>query len=157
MFEAQLPIIELQYQDNTGRKAAFQMHCRPDTTYSSADASATALASVVASITGATLVRQRIIFKAVATPKETAAEGSSVKRQGVFFFEGVDELFQGLIGVPAFDEDKYRQDEPGAGVLVNLEDSYVIAFIEAYLSLEWTNRFGVVMHRLITAYRQSRV
>jgi hypothetical protein len=155
--DALTPIIELQYQDETSSKAALQVKVPIGTTYSAADAAATALASVVASITGCVLVRQRIIYKAVQSPKLMAATGSSIKRQGVFIFEHNEDGNQELIGIPGILDSVLATEEPGAGVLIDLTNTDVIAFISAYIGLNWCNPFGISQETLVTAYRQSRV
>jgi hypothetical protein len=75
------------------------------TTYDEMDAGASALASILAPLTGAVLIRQRIIFKSVAVPQDVADVGSSIKRRGVFYFASDDDMSVTLVEVPGILEE----------------------------------------------------
>jgi len=156
MFELNLPILELQYQDETGSKGAVTMHLDEDTTVAEGDANAVALASLLASITSCTLVRQRIIYKAVAVPRSEPSAGSSIHRSGAFFFESESGDNVALVTVPGILNETLSTEGPSAGVLIDTENEAVAAFISLYTSLGLTDPFGVVCDELLAAYRQSR-
>jgi len=126
------------------------------TTVAVMDASATALASLIAPITGCVLIRQRIIYKAVVTPRDVPDVGSTVKSQGVFYFSTGDETPVELLAVPGILEEMISNAEPGAGVSIDITDSAIIDFIDACLAGGVTNPFGDAIAALVTAYRQSR-
>lgn len=149
-------MLELQYVDETGTKGATTVKYPLGTTVAFMDAQATALASLIAPITGCVLILQRIIFKAVETPKPVPDMGSTVKGQGVFFFSTSDETPAELIAVPGILEETISDDEPGAGVSIDITNSNVIDFIDAVLAGSYINPFGDAVTALVTAYRQSR-
>lgn len=157
MFAAQLPILELQYLDETGSKGAMQLHAPIGTTYAEIDASALAVASIFASITGCVLIRQRILFKAVTNPKETAAAGSSIKRQGAFVFEDETGEKQSLIAVPGILDSVLVETGVSAGIAIDTTNSDIVSFVTLYIDGIWCNPFSDDMIALVAAYRQSRV
>lgn len=124
---------------------------------SAIDASALALASLIAPLTGAVLVRQRIIYKSVAVPRLAAIEGSAVRKQGAFIFEDDAGTHNCIATVPAIVESAIMSTGPGAGVLIDQSNADIIAFVETYLGGIWTNPFADDMSVLVAAYLQSRV
>jgi len=150
-------VLELQYVDETGTKGAVTVKYAAGTPYASIDAEASALASIIAPITGCSLIRQRIIYKAVQVPKTVPSIGSDVVRQGMFFFEDGTGESQVLFGIPGFLESKVVTTEPGAGVLIDTSDSDVIALITQFEASGMVNPFNVECYELIAAYLQSRV
>jgi hypothetical protein len=152
----QLPILELQYVDFTGSKGTVTMRAPLGTTYAEMDASAITLASIIAPVTGCTLIRQRIIFKSVVVPKPATDDSSPIVRSGAFFFASSDDDNQALAIVPGLLEDLYVTTEPGAGVLIDIENADVVAFIATALDVPITDPFGVAMDHIVAAYRQSR-
>jgi len=149
-------VLELQYVDETGTRGALTVKYAVDTPYATIDASASALASLIAPITGCSLIRQRIIYKAVQNPKQTPTIGSVIVRQGVFIFEDGSGENQNLFTVPGLLDSKLVTTEPGAGVLIDTADSDVIAVISQYVASEFVNPFGVECFELVAAYLQSR-
>jgi len=133
------------------------MHAPLGTTYEDMDVSATALASIIAPLTGATLIRQRIIFKAVTVPRDVADIGSSIKRRGVFYFASDDETYVTLVEVPGILEDMLETEGNGAGVLIDLSNGYISSLIATIIETPITDPFGNIMGNILAAYRQSRV
>lgn len=127
------------------------------TTYAVLDAQASALASFIAPLTSCTLIRQRIIIKDVTEPRATPDVGSSIKRCGVFIFSDTFDENVVLVQVPGILDDVLATDGPGAGVLIDTDDSRVIDFVVAYIASIMVNPFNVKCSVLNTAYRQSRV
>lgn len=127
------------------------------TTYAEMDASAAALASIIAPVTGCSLIRQRILFKSVAVPRPSADDSSPIVKAGAFFFTSDDEMSQALVTVPGISEDVIVTAGPGAGVLIDLDNSDVVELVTQALDLPLTDPFGVEMDHIVTAYRQSRV
>lgn len=154
--EAALPVLELQYVDETGTKAATTVKYPLGTTVAFMDAQAEALASLIAPITGCVLIRQRIIYKAVETPKPVPDTGSTITRQGVFIFITSDDTPDGLVAVPGILDEVISDVEPFAGVSIDITNSDVIAFLDLVLAGSFTNPFGDVLTSLAAAYRQSR-
>jgi len=156
--DALLPVLELQYLDETGRKGATTVKYPLGTTVAFLDAQATALASLIAPITGCVLIRQRIIYKAVATPRDVPDVGSTVKSQGVFIFSTSEDGSTPLevIGVPGIEEEVISNAEPGNGVSIDVTNSDVIAFLDTVLTGVYSNPFGNDITSLAAAYRQSR-
>lgn len=149
-------MLELQYVDETGTVGATTVKYAIDTTYAVLEGEATAFASLIAPITGCKLSRVRIIYKAVAEPRDTPMIGSIVKRQGVFIFEDGTGGNQTLFAVPGFDESKLVASGAGSGVLIDTTDSDVSALIDAFTASGMVNPFGVECAAIIAAYLQSR-
>lgn len=151
------PVVELVLRDESGSQSAVTIHIEVGSTYATADAWASALASVVLSITGCELVRQRIQYRAVNDTPIPAADGSSIKRCGVFIFETEDEERQALIEVPGIPDYLLVTEEPGAGVLIDTTNDDVADFLLLIEGGIATNPFADDITVLATAYRQSRV
>ena len=126
------------------------------TTVAVIDASAMAFASLIAPLTGCTLIRQRIIYKAVATPRDVPDVGSTVYSQGVFIFSTGEDTPMELIGVPGIEEEAISDVEPFTGVSIDVTNSDVITFLDTVLEGVYSNPFGDDITSLVTAYRQSR-
>lgn len=154
--DAVLPVLELQFVDETGTKGTTTVKYPFGTTVAVIDASATAFASLIAPISGCVLIRQRIIYKAIATPRDVPDTGSTVKFQGVFFFSTGDDTPIELIAVPGILDTVISTIEPGAGVLIDVTISDVVDFIATVLDSDLINPFGDNITELVTAYRQSR-
>jgi len=127
------------------------------TTYAEMDVSAIALASIIAPLTGCTLIRQRIIFKAVSETATVADVGSSIKRRGVFYFGSEDGEAVTLVEVPGILESALQSTGNGAGVLIDLDNVDIAAIVDTILAMPITDPFGNEMAELLAAYRQSRV
>lgn len=155
-FERQQPILELQYLDASGSKGTVLMKAPLGTAYEDMDVSAEVLTSIIAPITGAVLIRQRVIFKAIAVPRAAADDSSPILRSGMFFFENDDGTHQTVLQVPSLLDSVLETTEPGAGVLIDTSNSDVVSFVSAALELPIVDPFGNMMASLITAYRQSR-
>jgi hypothetical protein len=149
-------VLELQYVDATGTKGATTVKYPLGTTVAVMDAQASALASLIAPITGCVLIRQRIIYKAVADPRDVPDTGSTVKSQGVFFFSTGDDTPYEVVGVPGIDEEVISDVEPFSGVSIDVTNSDVIAVLDVVLAGIYSNPFGDDIASLVTAYRQSR-
>jgi len=149
-------VLELQYVDETGTKGATTVKYPLGTTVAFMEAQATALASLIAPITGCVLIRQRIIYKAVQTPRDAPDTGSAVKSQGVFFFSTGDDTPLELLSVPGIEAEVISNAEPGAGVAIDTDNAAIIAFVDAVTANGFTNPFGEAITALVTAYRQSR-
>jgi hypothetical protein len=126
------------------------------TTYDEMDAGASALASILAPLTGAVLIRQRIIFKSVAVPQDVADVGSSIKRRGVFYFASDDDMSVTLVEVPGILEEMILTTGNGAGVLIDLSNGYISTLIATIIETPICDPFGVLMGHILAAYRQSR-
>jgi hypothetical protein len=155
--QARLPRLELVYLDGSGSRGAITLNLKPGTTVAAADVGANALASVVASLTDAELVRSRLQYRFVNEAYTIGAIGSAVKRCGVFIYEcaGIDQ--QALIEVPSIRETLLLTSGPSAGVEIDREDAGVIAFNDLMVSVGACNPFVALIETLLIAYRQSRV
>lgn len=151
-----MPVLELLYVDETGTKGTTTVKYPVGTTYAVVDADAAVLASLIAPLTGCVLMRQRIIFKAVAIPRLEPIPGSSVIQSGVFIFSDGTADNLNLFEVPGILDSILETTGNGAGVLIDLTNSDVIALIDAYIAADLTNVFGTVCETLEAAYRQSR-
>lgn len=154
--DALLPVLELQYLDETGTKGTTSVRYPLGTTVAVMDAQASALASLIAPITGCVLIRQRIIYKAVETPRSVPDTGSTIVRSGVFVFASEDEASLAIVQVPGILDEMMETTGVGAGFIINLSNPLVISLVDTIIESGVTNPFGVVMTHVLAAYRQSR-
>lgn len=150
-------VVELVWQDASGSTAATTVHAPSSATYANIDASATALASILASLTGAVLVRQRIKYISVPETPVPASGGASIMRTGSFFFgtaggNPIADVFVKAIKDTAIETSGVRE-----GVGIHTADSDVSSFISAVISSIACNVFGDDIHDFIDAYLQSRL
>jgi hypothetical protein len=150
-------VVELVWQDASGSTAATTYFVLSSSTYAEIDASATAFASILASLTGAVLVKQRIQYKAVPEATSPASSGTTIKRTGIFFFSAGDDTPIALISVPAIKDSKLETSGPREGVGIILSDSDVIAFGDTVIAQGISNPFADIVTGLLDAYLQSRV
>jgi len=143
--------------DDSGSTAAVTIHLALGSTYSAADASATALASVVASVSGAVLVRQRIKYRAVNDSPTPAAIGSSITRCGVFILTCQPDTPDAIVTVPAIVDSVILTSGPTAGYGIDTANGDVIAFFDELVAAEATNPFADAITAIDAAYVQSRV
>lgn len=120
------------------------------------DAQASALASFIAPLTGAVLIRQRIIFKAVTFPRDVAEVGSSIHNSGTFFFSCGEEEPLALFGIPAIRGDIFLTSGPSAGYTIDGANIDVAALITLIEDDIYTNIFGDDIVEIKAKYRQSR-
>jgi hypothetical protein len=154
--QQQLPILELQYLDASGSKGTVLMRAPLGTTYAEMDDGAMALSSIIAPLTNAVLIRQRIIFKSVAVPQDVADVGSSIKRRGVFYFASDDDNSVTLVEVPGILDEMIETTGNGAGVLIDQSNGYISSLIATIIETPICDPFGVQMGHILAAYRQSR-
>jgi len=150
-------VVELVWQDETGSTAVTQLSASSSLTVAEIDADATALASILVPLTGATLIKQRIRY--VWKPDSPVAAGDStpIKRTGIFFFSADPPSPDGLISVPAVKDSVLSTIEPFAGYAIDRDNADVIAFAAAVVDNGITNPFGDPFTALVAAYLQSRV
>jgi len=150
-------VVELVWQDASGSTSAVTMHAPSSATVDDIDASASALASIIVPLTGATLIRQRIRYISVPDEPVSASGGASILRTGVFFFDTDDDAPLAVSLVKAIKDSLIVDNGFGDGVLIDTEDSDVIAFVNAVIDGGYTNVFGDDIVGLATAYLQSRL
>jgi len=119
-------------------------------------ASGLALAELIAPVTRAELLRVRVIFKAVATPRAAADGDSPIWRSGAFFAQDSTEERKTIFTVPAILDTLLISDGCGAGLIINLLDDDVAEVVNQALALPLTDPFGNEMASVFAAYRQSR-
>lgn len=150
-------VVELVWQDASGSTSVTTLNAPSSATYADIDADATALASILASLTGATLIKQRIKYVSVPEAPVSASGGASIKRTGVFFFSTGDDTAIALITVHAIKDDIVVDSGTGAGVMIDAGNSDVISFVNAVIDGSVSNPFATDITAFITAYLQSRV
>ena len=149
--------VELVWQDETGSTSATTVWASSSSTYDEIDASATALASILASLTGAVLVKQRIKYISVPDEPVIASGGASIKDTGSFFFSVGEDQAIALIVVHAIKDSIILDTGTGAGIVIDDSNIDVIAFIDAVIGSVVANPFGGDVNGFITAYKQSRI
>jgi hypothetical protein len=121
------------------------------------DANASALASILASVTGCVLIKQNIKYRNVSVPKPEPANSTPLTRSGVFFFSTDATHPDGIVTVPAIKDSVISDVEPFAGVDIDLDNADIAALVDAIIGLDASNPFGDLFSALLTAYIQSRV
>ena len=127
-----------------------------DTAVAVMDAQASVLASLIAPITGCALIRQRIIYKAMAIPKPDADTGSYIFRSGMFIFSNGDGNPLTLASVPGILESLLVTSGWDAGYKVDDTNGDVEAFLTLVEDGIYTNQFADDIVQLEVAYLQSR-
>ena len=155
-FSAQLPLLELQYVDSSGSKGTVTMKAPLDATVDTIFADGLSLAALIAPVTSAELLRVRVIFKAVATPRVAADGDSAILHAGAFFAQDEAEERKTIFSVPAILDSLLISDGCGAGLIIDLLNEDVVEMINQALALPMTDPFGNEMASVFAAYRQSR-
>ena len=150
-------VVELIWQDETGSTSATTVFAPSSLTVEQIDAKATALASIVASMTGCVLIKQRIKFIDATVPKPVPASSTPIIRTGAFFFSTNFAAPDGVILVPAIKDAILSDVEPLAGYGIDSDNIDVIAFENIVVAGGITNPFGDAFTALIAAYLQSRI
>lgn len=149
--------VELVWQDETGSTAVTLLHAPSSLTVAEIDADATALASILASLTGAVLVKQRIKYRNRPETRPVPASDTPIHEQAVFIFTTTDDDPKAIVQVPSIKESIMLTTGFGAGYIVDLMLTDVIAFIDAAISLPVCSPFSDGATAIESAYRQSRV
>lgn len=149
-------MLELQYVDETGTKGTTTVKYPLGTTVAVIDASATALASLIAPLTGCALIRQRIIFKAVQEPRDVPDTGSLIHNAGVFFFSNGELQPMTIVSVPGILESVLKTTGVTAGYEIDDTNGDVSAFLVLVEDGIYTNPFGDDVIQLEAAFRESR-
>ncbi len=150
-------VVELIWQDASGSTAASTCFAPSSSTVADIDAGVTALASVVAPLTGCVLVKQRIKYVSAPFDPVLLTSGSPITRTGVFFFSTGSSSPDGGVVVHGVKEAILLTDGPAAGVGIDLANSDVLAFAAAIIDNGLSNPFADVFVSLFAAYVQSRV
>jgi hypothetical protein len=150
-------IVELVWQDGSGSTAATTLNASSSATVTEIDADATALASILASLTDCVLVGQRIKYISVEETPVSASGSTPITRTGAFFFRTDFDNPIADIFVKAIKDDAIETSGVRAGVGIDITNSDVIAFIDAVIDNGVCNIFGDDIHEFIDAYLQSRL
>ncbi len=149
--------IELVYIDETGSTSAVVVNVPASTSIATMDAQATALASLIAPMTDATLIKIRYSYRTVYQVNIADAGSNPLTVNGVFIFSDFDFNTAGLISIPGLKSSLIATDGNGAEVLIDITSDEVIDFIEQLIAMDATNPMGILLLHLEAAYRQSRV
>lgn len=150
-------VVELIWQDESGSTSATTFFAPSSLTVDAIDAKASAVASILASMTGCVLVRQRIKYINTPVYLPVASGGAPITRTGIFFFSVTPPDPDGIITVPAVRDGIISTVPPTAGYAIDLSHSDVIAFASAVVDSGITSIFGDAFTAIVTAYLQSRV
>lgn len=150
-------IVELVWQDETGSTAATTLYLPSSLTVSEIDVASLGVASILASLTGCVLIKQRIKYINVEETRTLATDGSPIVKSGLLYFSTPDNAPLGFATIHAFKDAYIVADGLGEGVLIDTEDSTVIALINAIHDLGACTPFGDTFGDVIAAYIQSRV
>lgn len=150
-------VVELVWQDASGSTAATTVSAPSSATVAEIDASAMALASILVPLSGATLIKLRIRYISVPDEPVPASGGASILRTGAFFFHTADDAPLAVALVKAIKDDLLVDSGFGDGVLIDRDDSDVIAFVNAIIDGGYTNVFGDDIVGRAGAYLQSRL
>lgn len=150
-------VVELIWQDASGSTAALTVFALSSFTVAEIDASASALASLVAPLTDCVLVGQRIRYKTAHEEHAMPDFSTPVTRAGVLFFSTDGVEVGGLVNVPAIADDYLIDVGPGADAVIDIEDVDIVALVDAMMELPCCNPFGDEFTALLSGYVQSRL
>jgi hypothetical protein len=150
-------VVELVWQDASGSTAATTLHAPSSLTVAEIDASVTTVASILASLTGCTLVATRIKYRSEPFPPVLLTGGSPITRTGIFFFSTGVSTPDALVSVPGIKDAVIVSSGPGEGVQIDITNSDVVTFANAVVDNGFSNPFADVFVALFAAYVQSRV
>lgn len=149
--------VELVMRDETGSTSALTLFAPVSKTVEEIDAAASAVASILASISGAVLVAQRIKYRNAEETRLIPAGSTPLHERAAFIFETGDFTAYGLITVPSIKDSIMLTDGFGAGYIVDTSLTIVSDFITQVLALPLCSPLGDVAISLVSAYRHSRV
>lgn len=150
-------MIELVYMDETGSTSAVVVNVPSTSSIAVIDAQATALASLIAPMTDATLIKMRYSYRVKYQANISDAGSNPIVVAGAFFFNTSDDIPMALVIVPSIKSSLFVHIGPTSEYGIDLTNSDVIAFIDALIADNATNPFGDVITSISAAYRQSRV
>jgi hypothetical protein len=143
--------------DETGSTSAVVVNVPSTSSIATMDATATALASLIAPMTDCVLVKIRHSFRNQFVVDIRDAGSNPITVAGMFFFEDFDGLHIGIVNIPALKSSLIISTGVGAGVLIDTSDDAVNEFITYAVSNDLCTPMGDFFFRIKTAYRQSRV
>jgi hypothetical protein len=150
-------VIELILMDERGSTSAVVVNIPSSTPISEADASALALASVVAPMSDAVLVRYRVSWRVVADEPGIAENGAAIKNAGVFIYRNFTDTDYTIVSIPAIKDSLVLSTGFTAGVGIDTSADEVFELGEQLLDMNACNPFGEFVWALKSAYKQSRV
>jgi hypothetical protein len=133
------------------------MHISPSETYAAAEAQANNLASAVLALSGAILVKMRIVYKADLKDASLVADAPTIKQTGVFIFSTEDDNPYAVVEVPGLKDSVLVTTGPGAGVDIDTGNPDAADFIAIVEDGIYCSPFGDDIATIVTAYLQSRV
>lgn len=149
--------IELVLKDETGSSAAVVVNVPSTTSISVMDATATALASIIAPMSDCVLVKMRYCYRSITGADISSAGSTPLTTAGILFLATTSEDHIGLVNIPAIKPSFILTTGDGAGVLMDTANSDLIALVDELVTLNASTPAGDVLDHLLTAYRQSRV
>jgi hypothetical protein len=149
--------IELVYADETGSTSAVVVNVPSSSSIAIMDATATALASLIAPMTDAVLVKIRHSYRTVYQADISEAGSNAIVFAGVFIFSDFEGSNLGIVVIPAIKDAFIMTSGNGAGVLINTSDDTVFEFVNHMRTNDYSNPMGDFFFFLKAAYRQSRV
>jgi len=152
---AQLPLMLFDFEDASGSTGTLQIRIRAGTEPAAAFTAAADFISAISNLSGAVIRRISIRYSLVPAVKPHAT-GSTPIQQGAAFIYDCGGDARGLVYIPGVRNEYFASSGPGAGVLVNLEDSTVGAFLAAIDDAPCSNPFAADFVALLAAYRQDR-
>jgi hypothetical protein len=121
------------------------------------EASAIALASLVAPLTDCTLVGSRIKYRSAFEAPVPASGDTPIAHAGVLFFRDDVGDTSGIVIIPAMNDSALVDAGPGLGLVIDLTNSDVSSLVTAVLDGGVCNPFGVPFVDVLNGYIQSRV
>jgi len=150
-------VVELVWQDETGSTAVTLLHAPSSLTVAEIASDAEALGAILASLTDAVLVRQRIKYRSVRETAVPASDDTPLTEAAVFIFSPGDDLPMSVVTIHSIKDSIMLTSGFGAGFIVDPANTDVIAFKNAVIDNGLSNPFGDDLIALVSAYRQSRL
>jgi len=150
-------VVELVWQDESGNTAVTQLNAPSSLTYAEIAADAQSLAAILASLTGAVLIKIRVKYSTAFEAPVPVISGTPITRTGLFFFSTGTTTPDTAISIPAVKDSIVVSTGPTSGIGIDLSNSDVIAFGDDVIANGISNPFADAVVSLFAAYIQSRV
>lgn len=152
----QLPQLRMLWRDGSGSTAEVKVTINSLLPVATIESAATGLVAALSDLTDAAFVSQEIVYNVVPSSYVELSGDTSILETGVFIFQHSGDGPIALVEVHSINPDLLVTVGPGAGVLIDMADARVVAFVGELDSAGATDPFAFVLGPLVASYRQSR-
>ncbi len=150
------PHIGFTAQDSTGSYGLLRFTFRHGVDRASAYATATSMRGLIGAVSGATLVRQSIVYSATETAPFSVDSSADVVQCGVLIFSCETEGEYAIVPIPGILPEMLMQTGPGAGILIDIQQPAIAAILAELTNGTHTNQWGYLITSFETGFLQLR-